>query len=87
MKTITLPEYQSQIAEIHTGVMSGGDIVCVNCKGDGKFVIMEESQYNVMNDALKTVLASANMDDETYKAIQRAAKAAGVKGSYGNLDV
>jgi len=83
MKTITLPEYQSQAVGIHTGVLQGGDIVCVNCKGDGKFVILDESQFNVMSDALKTVLAAASMDDETYKAIQRAAKHAGVKGSYG----
>lgn len=83
MKTITLPEYQTQTAEIHAGVLRDGDIVCVNCKGDGKFVIVEESQYNVMSDALKTVLAAASMDDETYKAVLRAGKHAGVKGSYG----
>jgi PHD/YefM family antitoxin component YafN of YafNO toxin-antitoxin module len=83
MKTITLPEYQGNLAESHAEVLQNGDIICVNCKGDGKFVLVEESQYNVMNDALKTVLTAASMDDETYKAVQRAAKAAGVKGSYG----
>lgn len=83
MKTVTLHDYQAQTAEIHTGVLHGEGVVCVNCNGDGKFVILEESQYNVMNNALKTVMAAATMADETYKAVQRAAKAAGVKGSYG----
>ncbi|MCL2357626.1 MAG: hypothetical protein FWC70_10855 [Defluviitaleaceae bacterium] len=83
MKTITLLEYEANAAEIHTGVMRDGDIICVNCKGDGKFVIVEESQYNAMNNAFQTVIAAANMGDETHKAVQRAAKVAGVKGSYG----
>ena len=83
MKIITLPEFEAQPKEIAIEVIASGEDVCVNCKEHGKFVIVEEGQYKVLSDALKTVLAAANMDDETYKAVQRAAKQAGIKGSYG----
>ena len=85
MKTITLPEFEAQAKEIAFGVI-GSEPVCVNCKGSGKFVIIDESEHEVMSKALKTVIQAANMDDETYKSVQRAAKAAGIKGSYGRLD-
>ena len=85
MKTITLPEFEAQAKEIALGAI-GLEPVCVNCKGSGKFVIIDESEYEVMSQALKTVIQAANMDDETHKAVMRAAKAAGIKGSYGRLD-
>jgi len=83
MKTITINEYEANATQTHVAVLLNGDVVCVYCKDNGKLVIMEEPQYKVMHDALKTVMAAANMDDDTYKAVLRAGKHAGVKGSYG----
>ena len=82
MKTITLTEFEAQAKEIALGAI-GWEPIRVNCKGKGKFVIVDESDYDVMQQALKTVIQAANMDDETHKAVMRAAKAAGIKGSYG----
>ena len=85
MKTITLPEFEAQAKEVALGAF-GWEPIRVNCKGKGKFVIVDESDYDVMQQALKTVIQAANMDDTTYKSVMRAAKAAGIKGSYGRLD-
>lgn len=87
MKTVTIDNYKALPDAVHMSVLHEGEIYCVNCKGDGKFVLVEESEFQTMYDALRTVLAAANMDDETYKAVQRAAKAAGIKGSFGNMEL
>lgn len=83
MKTITIEEYEAKTTHFQNKVMDEGDMLCVDCDSGRKFVIVEESQYQVMSNALKTVLAAPGMDDETYKAVMRAAKHAGVTGSYG----
>ena len=85
MKTITLPEFEAQAKQIALGAI-GSEPVRVDCKGSGKFVIIDESDFKPMANALETVIQAANMDDETHKAMQRAAKAAGIRGSYGRLD-
>ena len=82
MKTITLQEFEARARELALGVV-GSEAVCVNGKEHGKFVIIDESNYRPMLNAYETVIQAANMDDETHKAVMRAAKAAGIKGSYG----
>ena len=85
MKTITLPEFEAQAREFALGVV-GSEAASVNGREHGKFVIIDESNYIPMMKAYETVIQAANMDDETHKAVMRAAKAAGIKGSYGRLD-
>jgi len=83
MKSISISEYEAQATRYHEKVLNESSIFCVDCGSGRKFVVMEESQHKIMDDALKTVLVAADMDDETYKAVMRAAKHAGVTGSYG----
>ena len=79
MKTITFSEFENNAKEIAFGVI-GSEAICVNCKENGNFVIIDESEYEFMSDALKAIMQAANMDDETYKAVQRLFKAAGLRG-------
>lgn len=81
MKNLSLEEYEAQARSIVFDVMAAGDIVCVDCGDAGKFVIMEEPEYQIMRDALKTVLSAATTDKPTYNAILTAAKKVGLTGS------
>lgn len=56
MKNMTLSEFESQVQRIAFDVMGSGEIISVDCGKAGKFIIMEEAQYNVMHDALSAVL-------------------------------
>ncbi|MCL2215450.1 MAG: hypothetical protein FWB91_00385 [Defluviitaleaceae bacterium] len=82
MKAINHTDFEANISGAIDDVR-GGSILCVNYKDRGKVIVLEEQQFRAYDDALKTVMAVADMDDDTYKAILRAAKKAGVKGSYG----
>ena len=78
MKNITLEQFKPQMDDIIFRVMETGDIYTVDCDSKGKFVVMEEPQYQVMLDALKTVMAAATMDEKTVQAILAAGKKAGI---------
>ena len=59
MKNITLHEFMMNIVDVLPGVTRDGDIVSVETEQNGTFVILEESEYNVMRDAMKIVFALA----------------------------
>ena len=78
MKNLKLSEFMLNIPAMLSGVTDGGDIVRVETDKHGAFVIMEEAEYNIMRDALKTVITAATFEEPEYAAILKAAKKAGV---------
>ena len=79
MKLISPKEYEVNLQDIHDQVLGLGDIVCIDGGEDARLVIMEEPQYQVMRDALKTIFAAASMDKQTMNAMVAAAEKAGIK--------
>jgi len=81
MKTVTANEYEANLQDIHARILGLGDIFCIDGGNDARLVIMEEPQYHVMRDALKTIFAAASMDENTFSAILAATEKAGIKPS------
>ena len=85
MKTITFETFDDNLSNVMEDVLGDGDIIRVDCGSSlGAFVIMEEAEYNIMRDALKTVITAATFEEPTYAAILAAAKKAGVVKSNQN---
>ena len=49
----------------------------VDCGKEGKFVIMEEPEYQILLEALKRVLGAVSVDEQIQQAIQAVIKKAG----------
>ena len=79
MKNVTLLEFMTNLTSSLTSVTDGGDIVRVETEQHGAFVVMNEEQYQTMDEALKIVMAAVTLDESTYKAILSAAKKTGIK--------
>ncbi|MDR2513869.1 MAG: hypothetical protein LBD02_01520 [Christensenellaceae bacterium] len=60
MKNVSLDEFSAGLPGIVWDVMAAGDIVCVDTGEAGRFVVMEEAEYNVLREAAALVLGAAS---------------------------
>ena len=58
MADYTLLEFMGSLPSILTGVTNDGDIVRVTTETQGAFVVLEESEYKILRDALETLLTA-----------------------------
>ena len=50
----------------------------MDCGSEGTYVMVEMPQYQVMLDALKTLITAATINDEIYQTVLAAARKAGI---------
>lgn len=62
MKNVSLDEFSTGLPGIVWDVMAAGDIVCVDTGEAGRFVVMEEAEYNVLREATALVLGADGSD-------------------------
>lgn len=68
MKTISNSEFETGLSKVIEKMTTGGETVRVERENGGNFVIMEESEYNLMLEALRMVFAasaSVSTDEQT----------------------
>ena len=63
MKDITLAEFKASLLGVISGVVTEGDVVRVDCREAGAFVVLQELEYKDLRDALALLFALVSMDE------------------------
>ena len=57
MKTMDYSDFSAHLADVVSDVTTSGEMVCVTNENGKDFIVVEETEYNLMLEALRMVFA------------------------------